>query len=587
VILLFLVLDLVFLRWVLVHFQNWGFWDWDYQQTLLEAARTSLFKYHQLPLWNPFICGGSSLAGNPLNHAWGPCFIPILLFGTIIGIKVCIMVYLLIGQCGMFLLARHLGLTPLSAFLSAALFTFGGIYAQRLTHGHFEWIAVAWFPFIVLIIHKNLKSFRKIPICLGGLILAFIFMDGGPYQFALLGVFLGIYTVFLAAKHKNLRPPATLLLIFLIGMSLASIKLFPVYETVQKYPRGGRDLNFYGAPFKPTAVDLSRQMLVSRDQSHRPAVWMPYILNVSGYVGWVPLILVLAGMIMTCRRNWPLIVTLAIVYWIMLGSTIPWNLWGLLHKLPGLSMLFTPSRFNIFVLFALALLSGEGLRIMEERLRRIRWARLVPMIILGFILFDLIRVNGDVFKVGFNIPPIEVQAKDDFKQYGTSPYISDYIGRAIYRTFPNWRSGAFPAVLENRGVVYNYRSIGFFIYAKPMNHPEYQGEAWITGEKAEITALKITPNRIHVETNGLGNILCINQNYDSGWKIKGEKPGELLAINGLIAARLSPGEKDLELVFRPKSFQLGAVTSLLALLILLAVMGPQVLKNIRMRMKSA
>ena len=36
---LFLILDLVFLRWVWIHFFNWGFWDWDYQHTLLEAAR--------------------------------------------------------------------------------------------------------------------------------------------------------------------------------------------------------------------------------------------------------------------------------------------------------------------------------------------------------------------------------------------------------------------------------------------------------------------------------------------------------------------------------------------------------------------
>lgn len=113
---LFILLDLLFLRWVLIHFFNWGIWDWDYQQTLFEISRRSILKYNQLPLWNPFIRGGVTLAGNTLNHVWAPCFIPILLFGTIAGIKICIFLYLLIAQFGMFLLARYQGLSKESSF---------------------------------------------------------------------------------------------------------------------------------------------------------------------------------------------------------------------------------------------------------------------------------------------------------------------------------------------------------------------------------------------------------------------------------------------------------------------------------------
>ena len=107
---LFILLDLVFLRWVVIHFPNWGIWDWDYQLTLLEVSRKSILQYHQLPLWNPFIRGGVTLAGNTLNHVWGPSFIPILAFGPLTGAKVCIFLYLLIAQGGMFLLARKRGM---------------------------------------------------------------------------------------------------------------------------------------------------------------------------------------------------------------------------------------------------------------------------------------------------------------------------------------------------------------------------------------------------------------------------------------------------------------------------------------------
>ena len=118
---LFLILDLVFLRWVWIHFFNWGFWDWDYQHTLLEATRVSFVDYFQVPLWNPYIGGGATLAGNSLNHAWAPCFLPVLLLGTLSGAKICIFIYLLIGQLGMYLLARHRGLSMQASFFSAII----------------------------------------------------------------------------------------------------------------------------------------------------------------------------------------------------------------------------------------------------------------------------------------------------------------------------------------------------------------------------------------------------------------------------------------------------------------------------------
>lgn len=115
----------------------------------------------------------------------------------------------------------------------------------------------------------------------------------------------------------------SLILIFFMGISMASIKLFPVYEMVNTYPRDARELNFYGAPFTPTALELFNQMFLSRNQVHRPKTWMPYILNVGCYVGWIPLILAFGAIITRPRRNWPLFLTAIILSWIMLGLSAP------------------------------------------------------------------------------------------------------------------------------------------------------------------------------------------------------------------------------------------------------------------------
>ena len=107
-----LLIDVFFLRWVWAHFDHWGFWDWDYQQSLLEAARISILEYGQLPLWNLWLGGGVSLAGNSLGHAWAPSFLWVLAFGTIAGLKLCIAFYVLVAQIGMWRLARIRGVDP-------------------------------------------------------------------------------------------------------------------------------------------------------------------------------------------------------------------------------------------------------------------------------------------------------------------------------------------------------------------------------------------------------------------------------------------------------------------------------------------
>jgi hypothetical protein len=52
-----LVFGLLFSYPLLNHLTVAGaFWDWDYAMQLAYAARESIWRYHQLPLWNPWKC---------------------------------------------------------------------------------------------------------------------------------------------------------------------------------------------------------------------------------------------------------------------------------------------------------------------------------------------------------------------------------------------------------------------------------------------------------------------------------------------------------------------------------------------------
>jgi len=559
---LFLALDALFLRWVIAHFGNWGFWDWDYQQTLLEVSRLTLLEYGQLPLWNPYLGGGISLAGNSLNHVWAPCFLPILLLGTLVGIKLCIFIYLAIAQLGVFLLARNKGLGEIEAALSAMVFSFGAVYAQRLTHGHFEWIAIAWVPFVLLAVDRFIERPDPRVACRGGLFLALIFLDGGPYQFAFFGVFLALYVSVRAIESRGFQPFIALGSVGALAMGLAAIKLIPVFELVGRYPRDTSEDPFYGAPFAPNSLELLFQMFLSRAQAHDPAQWMPYVLNVGSYVGVVPLLLAALAVVVSPRKNFAWIASGAIALWISLGPAAPVDLWHLLHQLPGLSMLRVPSRFNIYALLCIALLAGAGLAALREYLADPGRARIVALAITLSIAANLIYVNGEIFKVAFSIPPMQLEPAGTFRQhYGYSPFIERYRETALYEVHPNWPSGSYPAVLENRGLRWAFKTIPFPSHALSSEDPGYRGEASMESGAGKVSAIESTPNLVRITTDGGGGMLRVNINYDPGWKVIGKEALTLAEFDGVIGVNVSPGREIVELIYRPKSFSIGAAIS--------------------------
>ena len=142
-----------FLHAIWSHFDHWGIWDWDFTAALMEAARRSILEFGQLPLWNPWVGGGQTLVGHPLTAVFGPSFLPVLAFGTVAGLKIIILLYLLIAQIGSFLLARRVALDVLPAVFAALLFSWGGVFAQHLAHGHYGWIGYAWLPFVLVALH--------------------------------------------------------------------------------------------------------------------------------------------------------------------------------------------------------------------------------------------------------------------------------------------------------------------------------------------------------------------------------------------------------------------------------------------------
>lgn len=569
----FVLIDLLFLRWIFIHFGNWGFWDWDYQLTLLEAARVSIVEYGELPLWNPFLGGGSTLAGHTLNHTWSPSFAIVLLFGTLGGTKLCIAIYLALAQWGVFRLARGLGQGTGAAAFSALVFSLGGVYAQRLAHGQFEWIAIAWVPFVLHALdrahemhaqHGDARGALR-QVALAALFFALVILDGGPYQFAFFGVFLGLYAAVRAIDARTLSPIAQLAAAVTAAVGLAAVKLLPVFEWITRFPRTTTEDPFYGAPFEPGFFSVLYQMFLSRAQAHDPSMWMPYVLNAGSYVGLLPLVLAVLGIAWCGRRYAVWIASGALALWISLGVAAPIDLWSALHRLPGFDMLRVPSRFNVYALLAIALLAGAGFDALRRRIPNPQHALFALAAIALTTAANLVIVNGEVFKVAFSVPPFETEARAaEFRNhYAYSPFIERYRAAALYPTHPNWPSGSFPAVLENRGVRWAFKTVPFPSYALSREDAEYRGEVYVASGEGRIEAVAQTPNRYLIGMDGGPALLRVNTNADPGWQVRSESDLQLAELDGTLALNVPAGTRELEIYYRPASFVYGVGISLL------------------------
>ena len=84
-----------------------GFQDWDSQAAYRYVTVLAL-KHGQLPWWNPWAVGGQPFLTDPVQSVLMPDTLAIVMFGSVIGFKVIILLYQLAGYEGSRRLCRHL-----------------------------------------------------------------------------------------------------------------------------------------------------------------------------------------------------------------------------------------------------------------------------------------------------------------------------------------------------------------------------------------------------------------------------------------------------------------------------------------------
>jgi len=549
----FVILSILFCHSIFKNITYWGSYDWDQHFLYHGVPRDTLVRFHQFPLWNPYYCGGNVMLANTQARFMSPTFLFVLVFGTVVGLKLEIWFHLLAAMMGMFLLSRQLGMGKYSSYLPPIIFTFSGMYVLHLTVGHTWFMAIVYLPYALLFYLKGLQKGRYG--ILSGAFIALMILEGGIYPAPHTVLFLVIFSTLLSLKSKSLAPLKVLGIVLLFTFLLSAVKLIPTYEFFRDYPRLVESKDHLSPKMLYYVLFSRTQNLLVRYPEMQLYGWWEY----GSYIGFLPVILWLVGSILSFKKEWPLIATGLVFLVLALGDFSKISPWHLLHYAPVFSSHHVPSRFMIGFIFSISIFAGiclTKLKAYAAKYPRFNRVSLLFCILpMAFILCDLVSVNSEIFAQAFARPAPLIKRNAHFSQI-----------KGLHHEM-------YPAFLRNEGTLNAYEPTHFPTKAIAKTDPNYQGEVFLTA-KGEAKISYWSPNKVVVKakSEAEGN-LVLNQNFTPNWKAVSRqytpdgkrqvKTGkELKPYNGLVSTQVTPKDEQIVFYYLPISFIIGSVISL-------------------------
>jgi len=567
----FAVVAFVFALPIFGSIHNWGIQDWDQHLFQHGVPRATLLDYHQVPLWNPYNWSGVPLLANPESRVLSPSFLLDLIFGEVVGLKLEILVFLVVGMLGAYRLLRHYGAGGIGAAVGGCVFMLNSGFALHVCVGHVWILNVAYLPWAFLYyLRARDDSSQAI---FASAIVALMIFGGGVYPFMIALLLFAIHSALeVAFCRKQLWRHAKLLLVIgLQTLSLAAIKLLPTAELMWRHPRATEATDGYSFTALLGAL-FSRSQTLASAFADRPGDFNSTPIHEGLYIGVVALLPLAFGLLRHARRQRILVLVCGVFLWIILGDRIVPSLWGILHTLPGFDNMRMIQRFGVALILGLSVFIGLGLHDLQRCVRE--WSsssRIATAVAAGLglvVLCDLMLVNSPIFADAFPIAPIPIERSEHFEQL---KYWRRYDAAGPRRNGSNPRftttSGLYPAFLSNRGVIRGYEVVPIPSSATPSGDPSYRGEAYLDGTAGDVELESWSPNALVLAVRSTGSgLLVINQNFDPGWGavIVGEGGRERrlpISEHGLLALPVSAADRRVELRYLPGSFLIGAGAS--------------------------
>jgi len=388
----------------------------------------------EIPLWNPHVFAGIPFFAAGQHSALYP--LSAVYYLMPLGAAYGWFILLNLWLAGLFMAGylRALGSNRVGAGLAGLVYQLSGFLIASAVFPMIVAAAV-WLPLILWMIENILRGrslwiFRgaALPwVIIGALAIGCNILAGH--------IELTIYTLLIAAYYAAVRllwdfgrrwraggalplrwavrSALWLIIMLLLGLSLAALQLIPLFEFVQRnwraerssldtvlsYAHAPRDLlqfllpNFYGNPAHHSYTDAFSGALISdlrnaRGQSISHIDWgVKNYVEGALYLGVLPLALALYAILSGLRRRClqtPQVVAFALLALISLSFMFGAPTYALLYNLPGMNQLNSPFRWVYGLSLAVAVLAGLGLHRLSQRERAspMRLANLLGLLLL-------------------------------------------------------------------------------------------------------------------------------------------------------------------------------------------------------------
>jgi hypothetical protein len=475
------------------------FFNWE------EADRISLVEHHQLPLWNPYYCGGMVSAAAPESGVFAPDYILRLVFGVARGRHFALVLFVVLGMEGIYRLCRATGGSGLSGVFAALLFsTFNKLLHTYLGQGWVHFFGFELAPWVIL---GFIKGQASVPWRLvGAMALAWIALAVGTYTAPYTGIAVMYLTVAMGiaslAKGKprevldSLKCGAT---ISIGALVLALVKLLPMVVFMRQYPR----------TFTPLENNEPFALL--------QGYWQPYAV-----------IVLLAFVALLFADFWGrAFFGGAVLFFVLaMGHFADWAPSMIMRKLPLISGLRFPDRFMVmFHLFAV-LAAARGISHIEDLISRalsgiwqlIRKPQVrtplevlvVPLLATAIASYAIVRLGRPEAEAILQAVKVPAHATFSFEapRKVIQPFAQARGNRRDAHIFP-------PA---NRGSLYCF--VGIPIPESPLLRADLPAEEYPENPKiAKVERVEWTPQaiRLKVEASEPARIF-VNQNYSPKWR---------------------------------------------------------------------
>jgi len=579
---------------ILMRPHGFGRHDWDRMESHRYLVQKALERFHELPFWNPYACGGhpawGAFEGDTVVVApWLPAY---LLLALPVAIRVEVVASALWAALGAWLLASRFTRSQAARAFVAILFVVNSRFTLQLAAGHTWHLVYAWMPWVLFLFDRAVGAQpalgppRPRAAVGAGVCLAMMVYTGGLVPLTHTVLALAAYAVLLAVTTRSPAPLGLLALAALVAVGLAAPKLLPILEVAGRFPV---------AHDVPQALDPEKlmQLLTNPVQAFKEsyagiseASWP----DAGMYVGW-PALLVLGAGVVAGRgtRGMPL-KAIAVAFLVLaVGSFAPYAPWSILHHLPVLSSQHVPFAWMVpagLLLACVAVSAGEEALARAGRGRAavelglalaVAWIAKDVAATARMPLGDALQTEGP--KTPESLGDFHTEARLPARlayQMGearpsTLPAEMANVGTIECDTFEGLQN--YPTIAE---VVPDYEGRPAGLGARGLGEPGYRGETYLVEAQGTARFVRWSPSSFDVLVEGAqpGEELVVDQNWDPGWSVDGARA---LEYQGAVAARVSEPSQTLSFRYRPRTWWPGIATFVLTLAAL--VLGPRYWKR--------